>query len=343
MNTKLLNTRFASLLGLDVGIDIGTVSTLISCRDSGVILSESSAVALDKDKKVAAIGDDATAMLGRLPGDVQMLNPLQEGVVVDMQLCETMLRHFIIKALGKSAVRFGLRAVLCVPGCITHVEQRALEEAARGAGARAAFILDESVAAAIGAGLPVDEPVGTMVVDIGGGTTDAAVIAMGGVVVKHSVRAGGTQINNAIVLYIRHTYGVVIGSRTAEQIKLTIGSAEPSLLTSMEVRGRDLKSGLPVTCNISAMEIHRAIQPEVQSIINCALEVLSQTPPELSGDIYENGIWLTGGGSLLCGMANLFMSVTGVPAYIAANPLHCVVEGARIAAENMARYKTKAV
>ncbi|MDR1619321.1 MAG: rod shape-determining protein [Clostridiales bacterium] len=332
-----------SLFGRDVGIDIGTVNTLIARRDSGIVLRESTAVALDREKRLVAVGEEAYHMLGRTPGDVRVMHPLQDGVVVDFQLCEAMLRHFLLQAAGHPAGRFGARAVLCVPGCVTKVEKRALEDAARNAGARAAFMLDEPVAAALGAGLPVEEPLGTLVVDIGGGTTDAAVIALGGIVVKRSIRAGGTHIDAAIMQHVRRTYGIVIGARTAELIKIGMGSALPAGFGSMQVRGRDMGTGLPCTLNVSAMEVYRAIQPQVRAILGCVREVLSLTPPELAGDIYERGMWLTGGGALLNGVADLFASVTGISTYIAERPLDCVAEGARRAVENIAFYRERAV
>lgn len=334
---------YFGLFGRDVGIDIGTVNTLIARRDSGIILRESSAIALDRDRKIVAVGEDAYTMLGRTPGDVQVIHPLQDGVVVDFHLCEAMLHHFILKSMGSAARRTGVRAVLCVPGCVTNVEKRALEDAARSAGARAAFMLDEPVAAALGAGLCVDEPFGSLVVDIGGGTTDAAVLALGGVVIKRSVRAGGTHIDASIMQHIRQTYGVVIGARTAEAIKLGLGSAMPTTLDNMQVRGRDVNTGMPCTLNVGAMEVYRAIQPQIQAILGCVRETLSITPPELAGDIYESGIWLTGGGALLHGIANLFASVTGINTYIAEKPLDCVAEGARMAVENISYYRSRAV
>ena len=333
----------ASLFGIDIGIDLGTVNTLIARRGAGIILREPSAVALDQEKHIVAIGDDAVRMLGRTPGAVQVVRPLQDGVVADYRLCEAMLKHFLDKALGRAARRAGVRAVLCVPGCVTDVEKRALEEAARGAGARAAFLMDEPVAAAIGAGLPVEDPVGSLVVDIGGGTTDAAVLALGGVVTKASVRAGGTHIDAAIMQYVRQTYGMNIGARTAEDIKLTIGAALPCSTKSMQVRGRDLNSGLPRTLELSAMEVYRAMLPQVVHILSCVREVLSMTPPELAADIYDRGMCLTGGGALLEGIAEYFSAETGVCVRIAPEPLDCVAEGARIAVENLAYYRSHAV
>jgi len=334
---------FAGLFGRDVGIDLGTVNTLIARRDVGVILREPSAVALDHEKKIIAIGNDAISMLGRTPGLVTVVHPLQDGVVADFRLCEAMLRYFLEKALGRSARLSGVRAVLCVPGCVTDVEKRALEDAARSAGAHAAFLMDEPVAAAIGAGLPVEEATGSLVVDIGGGTTDAAVLALGGVVQKYSVRAGGTHINTAIMQYIRQTYGMSIGARTAEDIKLTLGSALPGTPRTMEVRGRELKTGLPRTLELNSMEIYRAILPQVLQILSCVRQVLAETPPELSGDIYENGMCLTGGGALLNGLPELFASETGIAAFVAERPLDCVAEGARIAVENIPYYRSRAV
>ena len=321
---------FSGLFSRDVGIDLGTVNTLIARRDYGIILREPSMVALDHDKRIIAVGKDAISMLGRAPGAVRIVNPLQEGVVADYRLCEAMLRHFLEKSLGNLVRRAGVRAVLCVPGCVTEVEKRALEEAARNAGARAAFLLDEPVAAAIGAGLPVEEAAGS-------------VLALGGVVEKHSVRAGGTHINMAIMQYVRSTYGLSIGVRTAEEIKIALGSALPGSTKRMEVRGREISSGLPRTLTLTGMEVYRAILPQVLQIISCVREVLSVTPPELAGDIYDRGMCLTGGGALLNGLPELFVAETGIMAYVAERPLDCVVEGARIAVENIAYYRGRAV
>lgn len=332
------------LLGLDVGIDLGTVNTIITRRGEGVLLREPSAVAVTPGKKtVLAAGREAMALLGRSPGSVQVLHPLREGVIADVSLSEAMLKAFLERALGRAVRRAGVRAVLCVPGCVTDVEKRALEEAARGAGAKAAFLMDEPVAAAIGAGLPLEEPFGTCVVDIGGGTTDAAVLSMGGVVQKHSVRAGGTHIDGAILAHIKRAHGLVIGPPTAELLKMRLGSAVPGLEGFMEIRGRDMVTGLPRTQTISAGEIHEAIRPQLQAIVGCAREVLSATPPELAGDIHDRGLCLTGGGALLPGMPALFSRELGVPAMTAPAPLDCVANGARIAVENLEYYRLRAV
>ncbi|HPY36651.1 MAG TPA: rod shape-determining protein [Clostridia bacterium] len=337
-----MHFSFAGLFGRDVGIDLGTVNTVISKRDEGIVLRERSAIALDLEKRVVAAGDDAMLMLGRTPGQVQVIHPLQDGVVADFRLCEVLLRYFLDKAIGRAARRAGVRAVICVPGCVTDVEKRALEEAARGAGARTAFLMDEPVAAAIGAGLPVDEAAGTLVVDIGGGTTDAAVLALGSVVNKHSVRAGGTHIDAAIMQHIRQTYGMTIGARTAEEIKLSIGAALPGASHNMQVRGRDLRTGLPRTLELASMEIYRAILPQIMNMLSCIRALLSTTPPELSADIYERGMCLTGGGALLNGLGEFFADETGIKVYVAPSPLDCVAEGARIAVENLAFYRNRA-
>ena len=331
------------LFSLEVGIDLGTVNTVIARRDNGVILRESSVVALDRDNKIVAVGNDAFVLMGRTPGAVRIVHPLRDGVVADLQLCEAMLRHFIEKAMGRTARRAGVRAVLCVPGCITEVEKRALEDAARGAGARMAFLLDEPVAAALGAGLPVEEPIGSLVVDIGGGTTDSAVLAMGGVVQKHSIRAGGTHIDEAILAHIKKAYGMVIGIRTAEDIKRAIGAAVPTAPNTMQVRGRDMDTGLPRTVKLTALEVYGAIQQQLTNIAGCVRTVLSETPPELAADIVDYGMCLTGGGSLLAGMADFFRKETGIDVHIASRPLDCVAEGARIAVENIAYYRDRAV
>lgn len=327
----------------DIGIDLGTVNTLIARSNHGIILRERSAVAIDRNKKIVAIGEDAMRMVGRTPGAIQIVYPLRDGVVADFHLCEAMLRHFLIKAMGNSVRRAGLRAVLCVPGCVTEVEKHALEEAAKGAGAKAAFLIDEPVAAALGAGLPVTDPVGSLVVDIGGGTTDAAVLSLGGVVHKHSVRAGGTHIDAAILAHMRHTYGAIVSTRAAEEIKLTLGAATFPANATMQVRCRDMNTGLPRTVKITAREIHTAIQPQIAAIVGCVRDVLAATPPELSADVFDYGIWLTGGGAMLCGIAEHFANETGIPTYVARQPLDCVAVGAQIAVENLAFYKSRAV
>ncbi len=333
----------SSLFGLDVGIDLGTVNTLIARRDEGVILREPSAVAVSAKKEIIAAGTQAYHMLGRSPGMVRVVHPLQDGVIADVALCEEMLRIFLEQAVGKAARRAGVRTVLCVPGCVTDVEKRALEEAAKGAGARAAFLMDEPVAAAIGAGLPVEEAMGSLVVDIGGGTTDAAVLSLGGVVQKHSVRAGGTHIDGAILQYMKREHGMNIGAPTAEQVKMRLAQAMPGGQGMMEVRGRDMNTGLPRTQIVTAEEIHQAIRPQLFAILGCVREVLTATPPELAGDIFERGLCLTGGGALLCGMPEFFTKETGVPARVAPYPLDCVAIGARIAVENLSYYRSRAV
>ena len=332
----------SGFLGLDIGIDLGTVNTLIARQGEGVILREPSLVAMDEQKQIVAVGQEARTILGRAPGNVQVLHPLQDGVIADVGLCEAMLKAFLERAVGKTARRAGVRAVLCVPGCITEVERKALLEAAKGAGARMAFLLEEPVAAAVGAGLPMEQARATMVVDIGGGTTDAAVLSLGGIVQKYSIRAGGTHMDHAIVRHVKQVHGLGIGLPTAELVKCSIGSALPGPKGSMVVHGRDMHSALPRSMTLNAAEVYEAIAPQLSQLLLCVKEVLSITPPELAGDILNTGLVLTGGGALLKGLPTLLSAELGLPARIAQDPLDCVALGAQAAVENLAWFRSRA-
>ena len=294
------------------------------------MLREPSAVAIASDgqREPLAFGGEAMRMLGRTPGGINVVYPMRDGVVADYELSAEMLKCFIQMALGHKVGALGVRLVLCLPLCVTEVERRALAEAARGAGARDVLMLDEPLAAAVGAELPVFEPVGSMVADIGGGTTDVAVLALGGIAASASVRTGGTHLDAAIREHVQKAHGVMIGERMAEEIKITIGNAMPGGTQRMQVRGRKLDTGLPTSLILNAGEIAHAIAPAVSRIIAAIKDALSVTPPELAGDLYSSGITLTGGGAQLQGLDKLVAQETGMPVYVEESPLDCVALGA---------------
>ena len=315
------------LLGRDMAVDLGTANTLVYVRGRGIILNEPSVVAVNtKDGRPLAVGAEAKRMIGRTPSHIQAIRPLKDGVIADFEICEKMLRYFIQRVHQR---RFAKpRMVICVPSGITGVEQRAVMEAAEYAGARKAYIIEEPMAAAIGAGLPVHEPTGNMVVDIGGGTTEVAVISLGGIVTSESVRIGGDELDEAIISYIKKEYSLALGERTAEEIKIALGSAfalEEEL--HAEIRGRDLVTGLPKTVVVSTQEIRKAIDEPVSAIIDAVKVTLDKTPPELAADIMEQGIVLTGGGALLHGLDSRLQDETGMPIVVARDPLNCVAIG----------------
>lgn len=312
----------------DMGIDLGTANTLVYVRGKGIVLNEPSVVAIQKDTKtVLSVGEDAKQMIGRTPGNIVAIRPMKDGVIADFDVTQSMLKYFIRKAYSRKTL-IQPRVVVCVPSGVTEVEKRAVEEAALQAGAREAYLIEEPMAAAIGAGLPVSEPTGSMVVDIGGGTTEVAIISLGGIVTAKSIRVGGDELDEAIVQYIKREYSLMIGERTAEQVKITIGSAFESIKDEkMLVRGRDLVSGLPKTLEISSSEIREALREQVGQIIEAIKYTLEKTPPELAADIMELGIMLTGGGALLEGLDKLVKKETGMPVTIAENPLDCVAMG----------------
>jgi rod shape-determining protein MreB len=312
----------------DIGIDLGTANVLIYQRGRGIVLREPSVVAINKHtKQLKAAGEEARQMLGRTPTSIVALQPIRDGVIADYTVTEQMLRYFIEKVAGKRFL-FKPRVIICVPSGVTSVERRAVLDAARSAGAKEAYPIEEPMAAAIGAGLNIGDPEGNMVVDIGGGTTDVAVISLGGIVKSESVRIGGNKLDDAIHRYIKREYNLIIGDRTAEEIKIGIGSAfalEEEL--SMEVSGRDMVNGLPKTTLISSGEIRDALSEAVHQIVMRTRSVLEQTPPELAADIVSHGIWLTGGGALLRGLDKLLEQETGIPVHIAEDPLSCVAIG----------------
>ena len=313
--------------GRDMAVDLGTANTLVYVRGRGIVLSEPSVVAIDqRSGEVHAVGVEAKRMLGRTPGTIQAIRPLKDGVIADFDVTEQMLRHFIQKVHQH---RFAHpRVVVCVPSGVTGVEKRAVEEATLSAGARQAYLIEEPMAAAIGAGLPVAEPTGNMIVDIGGGTTEVAVISLGGIVVSQSVRVGGDELDEAIINFVKKEYSLALGERTAEEIKMALASAYPlEEELYAEIRGRDLVTGLPKTIVVSTQEIRESIEEPVSAIVDAVKVTLDKTPPELAADIMEKGIVITGGGALLHGLDNRLASETGMPIRVANNPLTSVVVG----------------
>jgi len=311
-----------------MAVDLGTANTVIYVRGEGIVLNEPSVVAINiKDGRPVAVGAEAKRMIGRTPAHIQAIRPLKDGVIADFEICEKMLRYFIQKVHTSKWSK--PRMVVCVPSGITPVEQRAVQEAAEFAGARKpAYIIEEPMAAAIGAGLPVQEPTGNMIVDIGGGTTEVAVISLGGVVTSQSARVGGDALDAAIISFIKKEYSLAIGERTAEEVKMALGSAWPlEIELHAEIRGRDLVSGLPKTIVTTTEEIREAIQEPVSAIIDAVKVTLDKTPPELSADIMEQGIVLAGGGALLHGLIERLAHETGMPIVIAQNPLYAVAIG----------------
>ncbi len=328
-----LFSRFS--LSRDMGIDLGTANTLVYVSGKGIVLQEPSVVAMDQDSKMPlAVGEDAKRMLGRTPGNVIALRPLRDGVIADFDTAELMLKHFIRRVHeGKTLV--SPRIVIGIPSGVTGVERRAVMDAASQAGARDVYLIDEPVAAAIGAGLPVAEPTGNMIIDIGGGTTEVAVLSLQGTVLSESVRVAGDELSEAITQYMKKVHNLVIGERTAEEIKITIGSAYPvDDETMMEVRGLHLLSGLPRTVAVKAPEIRESMSEPLAVIIDAVKRTLERTPPELAADIIDRGIMLAGGGALLKGIDTLISHETGIVVHVAADPLSCVVLGTGRVLEN---------
>ena len=315
-------------LSHDMGIDLGTANTLVHVKGKGIMLREPSVVAIQRDNgEVLAVGEEAKQMIGRTPGNIVAVRPMKDGVIADFDVTQAMLKYFIRKAMNtKSFVR--PRVVVGVPSGVTEVEKRAVVDAAMQAGAREAYLIEEPMAAAIGAGLPVEEAMGSMVVDIGGGTTEIAVISLGGIVTSRSIRIGGDEMDDAISQYIKKTYNLMIGERTSEEIKIKIGSAiVPDGNATMDIRGRDLVSGLPKTLTIKSSEIKEALSEPIQKIIEAVKGTLEKTPPELAADVMDHGIMMTGGGALLQNLDKLLSHETGMPVLVAENALSCVGEG----------------
>lgn len=331
------------LLGRDLGIDLGTANTLVHVKGKGIIMQEPSVVAMQKDTgSVLAVGEEAKKMIGRTPGNIVAIRPLKDGVIADFDVTQAMLRYFIGKAVKKSFLSKP-RVVVGVPSGVTAVEERAVKEAALQAGAKEAYLIEEPMAAAIGAGLPVHEPTGNMIVDIGGGTTEVAIISLGGIVTSRSIRIGGDEMDEAIVQHIKRKYNLMIGERTAEEIKIDIGAAyfgdtEQDRIRKERiypVRGRDLVTGLPKTIEISALEVQEALAEPVSGILDAIKVCLEKTPPELAADIMDRGIMMAGGGSLLWGLDRLVSEETGMPVHLADDPLTAVANGTGKVLENI--------
>ena len=334
---------FRRYFSTDLAIDLGTANTLIYVRDKGIVLDEPSVVAIRHEggpqgkKTIQAVGREAKAMLGKVPGNIEAIRPMKDGVIADFTVTEQMLKQFIRMVHARGLFR-SPRIIICVPCGSTQVERRAIRESALGAGASEVYLIEEPMAAAIGAGLPVSEASGSMVVDIGGGTTEVGVISLGGMVYKGSARVGGDKFDDAIVNYIRRNYGMLIGDPTAEAIKKQIGSAFPgSEVKEMEVKGRNLSEGVPRSFTISSNEILEALTEPLNSIVSEVKKALEETPPELGADIAERGMMLTGGGALLRDLERLLAEETGLPVLVAEEPLTCVVRGCGLALERMER------
>ncbi len=334
-----------NMFSKDLGIDLGTANMLVHVRGKGILIREPSVVAIrnDSNKEVLAVGEEAKRMIGRTPGNIVAIRPMRDGVIADFDITQEMLKYFIKKASAKR-ISVRPRVVVCVPSGVTEVEKRAVEEATKQAGAREAYLIEEPMAAAIGAGLPVHEPTGSMIVDVGGGTSEVAIISLGGIVTSKSLRVGGNKLDDAIVSYIKKEYNLMIGERTAEEIKINIGSAFPKdKEESMDVRGRDLVTGLPKTLRITSTEILEALKESVNNIVEAIKLTLEKTPPELAADIMDKGIMITGGGALLSGLNKLIRSETGMPVNIAEDPLDCVVLGTGKVLEELETLKRVAV
>ncbi len=325
-----ISGMFEKMLGFlssDIGIDLGTANTLVYVKDRGIVIREPSVVAIQEGtKRILAVGEEAKLMLGRTPGNIVAIRPMKSGVIADFDITEEMIRYFIRKVHSTKLVR--PRVIVAVPSDITEVEKRAVQESARHAGAREVFLIEEPMAAAIGVGLPVSDPAGNMIVDIGGGTCEVAVISLAGIVYARSVRVGGDSMDECIVRYMQRVYNLMIGERTAEEIKITIGSAYATGEEStLEVKGRDLVAGLPKTLTVTSEEIRDALQEPVSSIVDSVRITLEKCPPELSADLVDRGLVLAGGGAMLRGLDKLIAQQTGLPVILAADPLSAVAEG----------------
>lgn len=318
---------FLGLFSNDIGIDLGTANTLVYVKDQGIVLREPSVVAVRSGtNQVLAVGDEAKRMLGRTPGNIVAVRPLKDGVIADFEMTESMLRHFITKVHNRKWVR--PRVVIAVPSGITEVEKRAVKESAAHAGAREVYLIEEPMAAAIGVGLPVQDAAGNMIIDIGGGTTEVALISLSGIVFSRSVRVAGDELDEAIAGYMKRAYNLMIGERTAEEIKIKIGSAYPmEKETSLEVKGRDLVAGLPKTLTITSQEVREALLEPISTIVESVRVTLERCPPELSADLVDRGLVLAGGGALLRGLDKLLQEETGLAVHVAEDPLSAVAEG----------------
>jgi rod shape-determining protein MreB len=324
---------------MKIGIDLGTANVLVYVEGKGIVIQEPSVVAVSDDNRIVAVGDEAREMIGRTPGNIQAIRPMKDGVIADYVITEAMLTYFLRKVRGRASLRKP-DVMISVPAGVTSVEKRAVRDAALKAGARAAYLIEEPLAAAIGANVPISGPSGNMIIDIGGGTSEIAVIALGGIVVSHSLRVGGNRFDEAIATYIRKKYNLMVGERTAEEVKIAIGTALPlERELQMEVRGRDLIAGLPRTIPITSSEVMEAIESPLQQLVAAVRLVLEQTPPELSSDIIDKGMVMSGGGALLRNIDKLLTQVTGVPCHVAENSLNCVALGTGLALEHFDFFK----
>ncbi len=326
---------------MKIGIDLGTANILVYVKGKGIVAREPSVVAVSDDNHIVAVGEEAREMIGRTPGNITAIRPMKDGVIADYVITEAMLRYFIKKA-GRSFTKPDV--MISVPSGVTSVEKRAVRDAALKAGAREAYLIEEPLAAAIGANVPISGPTGNLIIDIGGGTSEIAVISLGGVVVSRSVRVGGNRFDEAITNYVRKKYNVLIGDRTAEEVKIQIGTALPlERELHMEVRGRDLIAGLPRTVPLTSSEVMEALEQPLQQIVGAVRGVLEETPPELSSDIIDKGMVMSGGGSLLRNIDKLLTQVTGVPCHVAENALNCVALGTGLALEHFDFFKKSLV
>ncbi len=331
------------MLSKRIGIDLGTANTVVYVAGEGIVLNEPTVVAVTaEENKVVAVGREAKEMLGRTPGNIVAQRPLRDGVIADYTITETMLSYFIDKAAGRSRF-FKPEVMVCIPSGVTQVERRAVLDATMAAGSKVAYLIEEPLAAAIGAKIPIAQPAGHMIIDIGGGSAECAVISLGGVVVHDSVRVGGTKIDEAIAAYIKRKFNLLIGERSAEEVKINIGNAliedKKGVQKKLEVRGRDSISGLPRSVELTEEVVNEAIYPVLMNIIQAVKKVLEQTPPELASDIIDKGVVMAGGTSLLHNFDKLMTKVTGVPCHVAEDPLLCVVRGTGVALENIELYK----
>ena len=329
---------------MKIGIDLGTANVLVYVKGKGIVITEPSVVAVSDDNRIVAVGEEAREMIGRTPGNIQAIRPMKDGVIADYVITEAMLRFFIAKATKGHIGLSRPEVMISVPAGVTSVEKRAVRDAALKAGAKEAFLIEEPLAAAIGANVPISGPSGNMIIDIGGGTSEIAVIALGGIVVSHSLRVGGNKFDESIATYIRKKYNLMVGERTAEEVKIEIGTALPlERELTMEVRGRDLIAGLQRTIPITSSEVMEAIEAPLQQLVAAVRTVLEQTPPELSSDIIDKGMVMSGGGSMLRNGDKLLTQVTGVPCHVAENPLSCVALGTGLALEHFDFFKKSLV
>jgi rod shape-determining protein MreB len=330
---------FLDFISSDIGIDLGTANTLVFVRGQGIVLNEPSVVAIEvSSKRVLAVGKEAKEMVGRTPGEIRAIRPLKDGVIADFEITEKLLSNFIRRVV-RHRYLMKPRIVISVPSGITEVEKRAVRDSAENAGAREVFLIQEPMAAAIGVGLPVHLPSGSMVIDIGGGTSEIAVIALDGIVNNISIRIGGDEMDEGLMLYLKKNYNLLIGERTAEEIKIAIGSAyPPEEEESLEIKGRDLVAGIPKTMKISSVQVREALSEPIDAIIEAVRQALEETPPELSADILDKGIVVTGGGALLKGLDKRLREETNLPINIAEDPLTCVVRGTGVVLENMSQF-----